>query len=226
MKTSNTISKKVFAGLVTALLGLAVFCTSARAQVLFNNGSASSSSATIYFADTGYTFYEAGNIFTPSLSGTANTVDFFGAYYENNVPSDNFTLTLDATSAGAPGAQIATSTLTDLSRTAVGTVAGVTLYSYSATLNTPLTLSSSSSYFLGFTDATSPYGWFGIATTTFPGSATSEYSIESSGPINATGISLAFELSDTQAAPEPSTYALLLGGLGLLAFMRTRRARI
>jgi MYXO-CTERM domain-containing protein len=228
MKSSNNISKKFIGGLFAALLGLAFTFTTAHAQVLYNNGTASSSSPNAELADTGSSYYPDGNIFyNGNPSGTANTIDFYGIYVLNNLPTDNFTITFDTASGGTILGPVSTSSLSNESRTAVGLQDGYyTLYHYVATLNTPISLDHGSSYYLGFTDATSPYGGFALAQTTTPGPATIQaYYANNTGPYYVSGRSFAWELSNVQAAPEPSTWALLLGGLGLLAFWRTRTRR-
>jgi hypothetical protein len=228
MKSSSFISKKMFGGLFAALLGLAFTFTTAHAQVLYNNGTASSSSPNADYADTGHGDYPDGNIFyNGNPSGTANTVDFYGIYASNNLPTDNFTITFDTASGGTILGPISTSSLSNESRIAVGSLASYTLYHYVATLNTPLSLYTGSSYYLGFTDATAPYGGFALARTTTPGPATIQaYYLNNNGsPQYNSGVSFAWELSNTQAAPEPSNWALLLGGLGLLAFWHNRARR-
>jgi len=225
MKPSHTISKKVFAGLFAGLVSLPFTCMPVGAQVLFNNGLTVGSGGV--FDDPGATtFTEEGNIFTPTLSGTATTVVFNGAYLDNPavLPTDNFTLSL-YTGAGSPTGTPVTSTLSGLTRTAIGSNGEGTVYQYSGTLTTPFTLVTSSSYYLGFTNNDSPTESFVLEETASAGSATTEYGKAGGNFTNYSPESLAFELSDTQATPEPSTWALLLGGFGLLAFVRSRTRR-
>ena len=85
--------------LFLTFLGLA--SNSAKAQVLYDNGSAVLGAGGYgYYADTGNPFYsEAGNVFAPSLSGTAGTISFAGIYYGGVLPAtNNFVLTLYSTS--------------------------------------------------------------------------------------------------------------------------------
>jgi hypothetical protein len=212
---------------------------SARADtVLFDNGAAGTTSATIAADSNGEVpFSPEGNVFTPTVGGTVTEINFAGEYGFNDPLDDNFTLSLYSTISGAPTTStlLGTSTLTNFSRTDSGILLGdgFNLYDYSGTLNSPFTLDAGTPYYLGIADTTAIPGYpapggvgvFYLAESVSPGSANALYSLGNSevgnhffGP---TDFPVAFELSGT-AAPEPSTWALLLGGLSGLAFWRLR----
>jgi len=221
MKSSNNSSKHRFGGLLVGVLILALSFTSAQAQILFSNGLDVTGGTAAY--------YEAGDVFTPTSSGTANYVDFVGIYVTNPAtpPSDSFILDLNSTSSGAPDALIDTNTLSSWSRSAVGTsLLGFTIYQFGGYLNTPFNLTAGTSYYLGFIDTTTPYGAFAMAGTTVPGLATSEYSYSSdTGFVNNPGLSLAFDIGNVASTPEPASWTLGLCVVALLAVLRARMRR-
>ncbi|MCE0483226.1 MAG: PEP-CTERM sorting domain-containing protein [Methylacidiphilales bacterium] len=95
-------------------------------------------------------------------------------------------------------------------------------YSFTGTLDSPLNLVAGTEYYLGITDDDNPYEKFGFeAETTTLGPASIAYTYAPSRGFSypLPGYSFDFELL---ASPEPSTWAMLLGGLGLLAFWRVR----
>jgi MYXO-CTERM domain-containing protein len=231
MKLSSNISKNWFGGLFVALavIILAFSCTSAQADDLFNNGAPQVSGvhAAGFLADAGYNFDEAGNVFTPTESGTVDDINFAGYYFldQSGTPTtDSFTVSLYATSSDQPTTLIATSALSGLVRTGLGSSSdGYTIYSFTGSLATPLTISSSDTYYLGITDATNPTEDFTVDDTASPGLSNIEKSFDvSAGTFIGGDGFISFDLVGTAAVPEPFTWALLLGGLGLLAFWRTR----
>jgi hypothetical protein len=202
----------------------------AKAQLIFDNGTgAAITFDEAYFADANYTYTMAGNVFTPTASGIANHVIFDGTYANlpSTLPTDNFTLSLYATSAGAPtGSPIATSTLSGLTRTPIGVIFGsYPNLEFTGTLDNPFTLSTGTAYYLGFTDNDSPTDVFAVAASA-TGPSTAEFSYGGGFDGGSTD-AIAFQLSSASliAAPEPSSYAFALIILGALAFeVRRRRA--
>jgi len=230
MLSSNHSPQKILGSLFSALLFLAISCVPTSAEVLYTNGAPDlTNTGETFNADNNLIVRDmVGDVFTPTASGTANTVNFAGLYFSSNtVPtSDTFTITLYSVSAGAPNTLLDTSTLSGETRTPVG-AGGLdgdyTVYDFSGTLNTTFSLSTGTSYYLGIADATSPYEGFNVAYS--DGSATSLYQgVVGVGNFESDpGHALSFSLN---AVPEPTTAPLLLGGLGLLAFWhrRTRRS--
>jgi hypothetical protein len=249
MKSFNNLTAKIrFGGLVAALLTVA--CTSARAQVLFNNGSGDPgvNGAQGYFADTGNPQYAAGDVFTPILSGTANSVSFAGFYYNGGTPttqpSDSFTIYLYSVTPGspdAPDALIGQATLSDETSSVFATSNSTTplpgnfpIYQFSGNLSVvsgSFALDTSSEYFLGISDTTNPSSEFAMDVTPgYVGPATNGWGLTTGtlpgDPSNSIpGVPFAFSVN-ANFIPEPSTWALMLGGMALLAIWRvqTRRA--
>jgi len=249
MKPSNYTSTALFGDFLAAVLGLFVIafsCTSASAQTLFDNGPAdlgtSSLGADGYFADTGNSdAFESGDVFTPTKSGTAESISFAGFYFNGGTPTaqpkDDFTIYLYSVTPGtpdAPDAIISLSALSDPTSVAISTSVPVsfdpesfTIYKFSANLATPFVLSTSSEYFLGISDATTAE--FTLDTTDAnspPGPAANGWTFNTDVPVGDPSeydgaISFAFLLSaDFESVPEPSTWALMFGGLGVGVLLR------
>ena len=203
-------------------------------QTLFDNGTADANSPEGLYGDAGYQYTIAGDVFTPTLSGNADTVSFEGIYTLGIPSTDNFTLGLYSTSGGAPATLLSSSSLSNLSRVDTGIKiqgGAFELYSFTATLDTTFTLSSGSTYFLGVTNADSPTEKFALAIADVGNlTATDEYSYNTatSSFVGTPGLPLTFELSQSAvvATPEPSTWATLLAGLaGLAAYQFRRKSR-
>jgi hypothetical protein len=221
-------SLKTLLGATLPLLFLAFASAPAPAQILFDNGSAALGSGGYgYYADAGNSSYtEAGDVFTPTLSGTANYVSFAGLYYGGSTPTtDSFVLSLYSTTAGAPGTLISSSLLPIYSRAVLGSGESQTVYEFSGLLQTPLTLTTGTSYYFGITDTSDPYKNFAfvVSSSVPPGGSTSEYSrIAGTSTFVATGPdALSFQL---ESIPEPGEWGLLALGAGGL-FLAGRSAR-
>lgn len=208
-----------------ALVQLALFLTAelGHAQViLFNNGSTSSSVLGFYGADAS-SGTSTGDVFTPTLSGTGNVLTFAGGY-TSGPPTDAFTVELFSTNAGAPSALLATSTLTNVTRVSLGfsEFGAFPAYQFTGTLSSPFTLSNASTYWLGITDADTPADNFSLLKST-TGTATNMYTYttpEDTFSAVSPSTPIAFSIS---SVPEPSTWVMMIGGLGGLALFRLRR---
>jgi hypothetical protein len=213
---------------ILLLTFLSFTSSSASAQILlFDNGSAFLASGGYgsggygYYADAGNppyspanpTYSAAGDVFTPSVTGTANYVSFAGLYYGGLTPTtDSFVLSLYSTSSGSPNSLISTSMLPSFSRTLLGSGISQTIYQFSGLLQTPLSLTAGTSYYFGITDATNPYRNFAVAVSAAvpPGGSTAEYSLEAgtSSTFLATGPdALSFQL---EAVPWPKGWVLVV----------------
>ena len=212
-------------------ISLFFICVPASAQVLFDNGSAALGSGGYgYYADTGNPDYsEAGDVFTATMSGTANYVDFAGLYYGGTTPTtDTFVLSLYSTSGGAPGTLITQSLLPSFTRTLLGSGESQLVYEFSGNLTSSMTLTAGTSYYFGITDTSNPYKNFAVVVSGSvpPGGSTAEYS-KVAGTANtfvATGPdALSFEL---QSVPEPAAWELFAFGFAALVLGRrfTRRS--
>jgi hypothetical protein len=210
--------------LVLFLTFQGLVCNSAKGQTLYDNGSAVLGAGGYgYYADTGNPSYsEAGNVFAPSLSGTADTISFAGIYYGGVPPTtDNFVLTLYSTSSNAPDSVLSTSTLKGVSMAVLGSGESETIYQITGNLNTPFSLSEGTPYYLGISDTTDPYENFSVAVSANPGGATTVYSLLAGTPH--TFVPSTDSLAFTISAPEPSAWSLMLIIMAALGLLLARR---
>ena len=216
-----------------ALLAGASCIPRAQAQILFDNGAPNPLGGGFY-ADTSAFSTMAGDLLTLPSGGQVNQIIFAGDYDVPDIgitplPDDNFTLNLYSTTQEepngviAPGTLISSSQLTIVSRTVLNPKPNYGVYIFAGNLDTPLTFSPGTEYYLGLSDTTSPYEPFEFTLTATEGPANVEYTLTEEGVFlgGDSGYSFSFELLDI---PEPSTWLLLLGGLGLLSLIH-RRAR-
>jgi hypothetical protein len=230
-----------FVALAVLVVGLP--CTGARAQtILFVNATPDlgADGAAGEFADTGNAsgYYAAGDVFTPTVAGTVGTISFAGFYYNNGTPTaqpaDSFTIYLYSVTAGtmgapdAPNALISQATLSHETSSLIATSTnGFPIYQYSGDLTTatPFTLNTSTEYYIGIGDTTTPFVDFSLDfALNYIGPATDGWQLASptspAGGNSPIGFPAPFYFS--LVAPEPSTGAMLLGGLSLLGARRWR----
>jgi hypothetical protein len=244
MKSSNTTSQKLFGGLLVALLGLLSINASNAQILLFNNFNPDNSltqasgngSAWEYSATNPYGFTTAEEFtVAPGTNYTLDSVTLgleIDQYRQDADPSNFAVQFLSTNNDGTPGAIIATlatgtSSLTNqLSAVTFNSVGDIVLDGGSSywVKVTPLTINTAST-----ANNEAVVWWY----TTQPVASTSSIQY-----INNSGIYDTYQgsgsggymqvLGTSQSVPEPSTWAMLLGGLGLLAFWhkRTRQARI
>jgi hypothetical protein len=202
-----------------------IFALSAQAQILFSNGAGAvgNNSSDSFSADADFYRSEAGNVFSDTVTGTGNFIQFAGLYAPYPVSSDNFTLSLYATASGAPSTLLASTGITGLTRSALGTTSdGIPIYQFSGYLSTPISLTAGTSYYLGFSDSDSSAG-FALDPAVVQTAAEAEYYHTSAGFSAGTSANLAFTVSEVVSAPEPSSSALLLGSLSALLVLMRRR---
>jgi hypothetical protein len=234
--------KKPAALLLVTVLCLGAGISVVRATDLFDNGTVQVSGvkAAGYVADQGSpNFIEAGNIFTPTQSGTADTISFAGFYLldktgtsGSNLITNDFTLDLRAVTGTSadyePGAVIGTSGLTGLMETNLGTSSdGYTIFGFSGTLTnpTPFGLTAGTEYYLGISDGTNDYQIFCVDDAVAPGITRLEksYDIATDPPSFQGGDGAIYFDLNQEDVPEPSSFALLgLGGLALGWVLRRR----
>ena len=153
---------------------------------------------------------------SPQAIDLVGTSGFFGdAFAEDNVSAsfaDRFTFAVPTAQAGSPG-----TTVNAIVSSIAGSVesgldiTGLSLYS--ATGNTLVT-----------TGTSLQSGAIDVWTVTSAGLEAGNYYLQVNGDLNSNG-SAAFggAMSLTTPVPEPETYALMLGGLGVLGFLARRR---
>jgi hypothetical protein len=223
-------SRKILSASLLFVALLALASVSAPAQVLYDNGEPAlmSSNGFGWQADTNDTLgqTEVGDVFSPTQSGIATSISFGGVFAAGNHPgtfpstSNTFTISLYAGTPDASATPIV-NTLTNFTVQNLGIGSMRTVYEFTATLSTPLTLTVGSSYFLGITDTSDPYEDFAVVQTNNAASSNGYYL--SSGSFHAASLPLSFALS----APEPSQWTLMpCGALVLLAAGRWARRRL
>jgi hypothetical protein len=221
----------ILGSLALSLLALFNLSSTASAQIIYNNGAATYDNG--YSADTATSGVASGNVFTATTTGTALSIQFSGLYGGNftNTPStsDSFTVNLySVTNAGAPGTLITSTLLTNESRTIVGPPPSGfqdSFYTFTGNLASSLSLTAGTKYFLDISDDSTPNSGFDFGTSS-TGGTEAIYEKESSGGFFEPGHeNLSFQLSASSvAAPEPSTYAMLFGGLLVLVFAVRRKS--
>jgi hypothetical protein len=164
----------------------------------------------------------AGDVFTPTVGGTATNITFNGTYYDASATTDNFTLSLYSVSANTPSELLATTTLDSTRTVDPNSPSGYTFYNYSGSLNTPITLQANTTYYLGISNATNTYANWLVSTNSENPSDVSVYYYDSA---NDTFYGDSGQVLFTLSAPEPSSWAMLLVGLGLISYWRLRRMR-
>ena len=167
---------------------------------------------------------EAGSIFTPAASGSADHIIFNGAYLSSDpFPSDSFIGTLYQASSGAslpnPMVVLGTSHLS-VTRVSQGfIIGGYEIFRYEGDIDIPFTVYTGNNYYLGISDTTTPGVSFGLALNT---SATAKFNVVKSGSdysVYPNDVGSSFQISGPSAVPEPSTWAVglvcFVGVLGL-----------
>jgi len=228
-------SPKILLSTTLLVTFLSLALTQASAQVLYDNGAPAlgSPNGVGFYADTNSPVEtEVGDVFTAPTSGTAAVINFSGIYYGYGAPgtltpttTDSFLISLYALAPGAAPSTAdtpITSTVSDLTRTFLGLGNSKYIFSFSGVLDTPLTLTAGSTYYLGISDTTSPYEDFAVSATATPTSSTG-YAI----PAGATdfGAEGSAPLSFSLATPEPKAWALGIMGIIALCVAGSRLRR-
>lgn len=153
---------------------------------------------------------------SPQVLDLTGTSGFFGdAFAGNNGGSsfaDRFTFAVPTAQAGSPGTTV-NAIVSSISGTAEGGLDITGLSLYSATGNTLVT-----------TGTSLRSGAIDVWTVTSAGLDAGNYYLQVSGNLNSSE-SAAFggAMAMTTPVPEPETYGLMLGGLGVLGFLARRR---
>jgi hypothetical protein len=222
MKSSNKTSKKLFGGLFAAVVSL-LSISAAHAQIITLSNTPTGGAASPFGSPNTLTY---GEVFTAPISGTLTSFTLslnggVGSLYGgvgtwNSITSGSPINLYQSANVSSSGAQSFTFSPDISVVSGQEYVAYLSVYGDAgANSSTTMPEGTSASGLVGFTFINSsdernnphwdtPAGWGG-------------------------GVNASFSASfSPAAAPEPSTWALLLGGLGLLAFWRNRthRARL
>jgi hypothetical protein len=163
-------------------------------------------------------FQQEADSFVLSIPASVETIQWWGAYANNDLRTDNFTLRLFANMAGNPGATpLVDISALNLTRTPTNLLDNLAdqIYEYQAVLPNPVMLDEAATYYLSVVNNTPPGGvwdWVGSG----PGTHWARQDDASTWTASSNTTSFAFELLGTPVA-EPSTLLLLgLGTLGVL----------
>jgi len=189
---------------------------------LTNDGTTNNNSSTAIWVDQpgqGQSFTTLGNTFGYSL----DSITVYQNASSGNGNTGNLVLNLGTYNAGT---FVATSTYTATTSASVGTPDYVTF-----TLATPVVLAANTSYAfdIGSTGAGMVLS-SGTSASYTGGTAFSTDPVGGATPITSTsvnGFNREFDIAltaNTAEVPEPSTWALMLGGLGMLGFVLRRKA--
>lgn len=164
--------------------------------------------------------------FSIAANDTARSVSWIGVYSpDNTAPAvDDFEIRFYADAAGAPGALLQTFAVGNaVARTAVGTLATFTTYSYTADLGAGFGINAGTAYWLVIANDTTGDNdnWFWAAQTS---AGNAHFSLNDGATWAPTLVdgAMVFTLDNANAAvPEPAS--LLLVGIGVAAALRRKR---
>ncbi len=168
-------------------------------------------------------FQQEADNFALVTPATVQSIQWWGAYTNNAVQGDNFTLRLFSDAAGNPASTpFVDVTAMNVTRTLTNLVdnLGDPIYAYQADLASPTSLNGSTPYYLSVVNNTPPGGvwdWVGSG----PGSHWARTDDASAWTVSTNSTGFAFTLLGAAgtAVPEPGSLLLLgCASLGLLAY--------
>jgi hypothetical protein len=157
---------------------------------------------------------EADN-FPLSQAASVQTIEWWGAYANNSIGTDNFTLRFFGDAAGNPAmTPFANVSGLNVTRTATNLVdnLGDTIYQYQAALVSPVTLDAATTYYLSLVNDTGDWDWVGGG----PGTHWARQDDTSAWTPSANSTDFAFELSGSSVPERPTVMLLAMAGLGVL----------
>jgi hypothetical protein len=165
-------------------------------------------------------FQQEADSFALSIPASVETIHWWGAYANNDIRSDNFTVRFFANVAGNPAmtplVDISSLSLTRAPTSLLDNL-GDQIYEYQATLPSTVSLDGATTYYLSVVNSTPPGGvwdWVGSG----PDTHWTRRDDASTWTASNNTTSFAFELLGSPV-PEPSTLLLLaIGTIGLLAW--------
>jgi hypothetical protein len=206
---------RLFARCILTGLALLLLASPLRADILLSqpviNGGVALAS------DFARSQQEADN-FALAQAASVLTIHWWGAYANNGIGTDNFTLRFFSDVAGNPAMMpfVDVSSLS-VTRTATNLVdnLGDQVYDYQATLPSAVSLDQATTYYLSLVNNTGDWDWVGSG----PGTHWARPDDTSAWTLSTNTTNFAFELSGGAAVPEPSAVLLLaIGAVGLMGW--------
>jgi hypothetical protein len=175
-------------------------------------------------SDFGRAQQEADNFVLPQAAAV-QTVHWWGAYANNDMPTDNFTLRFFADAAGNPAiTPFVNVSLSGVTRTATNLHdnLGDPIFEYQATLPNSVLIDGATPYYLSLVNNTGDWDWVGSG----PGTHWARPDDASAWTVSSNSTDFSFELLGGAAVPEPCTLLhLAIGAVGMLAWSGQRRRR-
>jgi hypothetical protein len=213
-----------FASLTLPCLSFLLLASPAQADLLFSQPVLSGGGA---LASDFARFQQEADSFVLPQAASVETIHWWGAYANNDVRTDQFTLRLLGDMAGNPAVRpLVDVSAVNLVRTPSNLVdnLGDPIYEYQATLPSSVVLDGAATYYLSVVNNTPPGGvwdWVGSG----PGTHWARQQDGTAWSISSGTTSFAFELLGSPV-PEPSTLMLLaLGTLGCIGWAWRSRTK-
>jgi hypothetical protein len=171
-------------------------------------------------------FQQEADSFTLSQLSSVQTIHWWGAYANNDIRIDVFTLRMFSDTAGSPAiTPFIDASAVNLVRTPTNLLdnLGDSIYEYHATLSNSVLFDAGTTYYLSIVNNTlGVWDWVGSR----PGTHWARQDDASTWTASSNETSFAFELIGTPV-PEPSTLLLLgIGVFGVIGWTRQRRRLI
>jgi hypothetical protein len=169
-------------------------------------------------------FQQEADSFALPQAAAVQTVHWWGAYANNDMPTDNFTLRFFADAGGNPAiTPFVDMALAGVTRTAttLHDNLGDPIFEYQATLPTSVLADGVTTYYVSLVNNTGDWDWVGSG----PGAHWARPDDASAWTVSSNSTAFAFELLGTPVAEPATLLPLAIGAVGMLAWSGQRRRR-